>query len=744
MVAISLFVFTNFVEAKTPYKNHVLSFGTWEIVNSPTTTPLQGLSMLSATNGWIVGANPFTGFSSDSTILKWNGTSWDSTSSPSSNTLFSDIDMLSSTDGWLVGTCKIYHWDGNNWTQHSSPSCNYIESVDMVTTNDVWAVGYGAILHWNGNNWAVAYTPSNPWLTDIDMLSSTDGWAVGFSGTLYHWNGSSWTQIPSPTSNQLNAIKMISPTDGWAVGGSGTILHYNGSNWSLVTSPTTESLNDIDMVSSSDGWIVGNEILHWNGSNWSLSSNPTSQSLSAIDLVSSTEGWAIGWDGVILRLVKENNSILSEARADLGMPYNTNRGCSSPYNGCGGPFHGFYKGVCTDLVLDSYNAGISFNIQNNLHQDYLLHRERYRYASARNAEDMYRYFVHNQIFLLHSQSYQEGDIAFFDWDGNGIINHVLIISEVDSNYRPVKMIDASGVIPGINTTGIAFEHNWSNYYEQRVQGHARLGTMDSNKTKDTEPIQYFRVLVNTDAVDIRLFDSNGKSISEIYDENLVASNNEDFIPYIPGAAFTDNDTQKEIIVTQPLLNTSHYSLTIQGQADTPYTIYMETLEDTTITDSIEYVQSISANERQTINIELLQDGGQIKFNSQSPKTSPTFVLPDSLTLTGLIDTTIKTNFAFSKMGRDESSDKVSISVSDISTQYGITIPSSRLSITPNIFDLPTGTEKIISIEIDSSDLESGDYLGAITLMIENEPTLRIPFMVEIQNYEIYLPAIIRN
>ena len=43
--------------------------------------------------------------------------------------------------------------------------------------------------------------------------------------------------------------------------------------------------------------------------------------------------------------------IVSEARLDIGMPYNVNRGCTSPYSGCGGPYHGFYAGVCTDLCI---------------------------------------------------------------------------------------------------------------------------------------------------------------------------------------------------------------------------------------------------------------------------------------------------------------------------------------------------------------------------------------------------------
>ncbi|MCB0309577.1 MAG: hypothetical protein KDD48_09420, partial [Bdellovibrionales bacterium] len=87
-------------------------------------------------------------------------------------------------------------------------------------------------------------------------------------------------------------------------------------------------------------------------------------------------------------ILKNFGPIVGEARLDIGMPYDINRGCSSPYVGCSGPFHGFYAGECTDLAMDAYNAGATFNIQNHLYQDHLANPGRYRYGTARNSEDM--------------------------------------------------------------------------------------------------------------------------------------------------------------------------------------------------------------------------------------------------------------------------------------------------------------------------------------------------------------------
>ncbi|NIW46927.1 MAG: hypothetical protein GWN30_19895, partial [Gammaproteobacteria bacterium] len=36
--------------------------------------------------------------------------------------------------------------------------------------------------------------------------------------------------------------------------------------------------------------------------------------------------------------------VIEEARLDIGMPYSFDRGCSSPFDPCGGPYHGFFTG----------------------------------------------------------------------------------------------------------------------------------------------------------------------------------------------------------------------------------------------------------------------------------------------------------------------------------------------------------------------------------------------------------------
>jgi hypothetical protein len=257
------------------------------------------------------------------------------------------------------------------------------------------------------------------------------------------------------------------------------------------------------------------------------------------------------------------SSIVTHARLDIGMPYNTDRGCQTPYTGCGGPYHGFYAGVCTDLAMDAYKSGAPFSIQDALHQDHLAHPGRYQYGTARWVEDMRRYFRYNQPILPHDQPYQIGDIAFFDW------SHVGIISEVDTDGRPLRLVHATGVC-SVNPSGLAFEQDWNSYYDQHTQGHGRLDGLNSLATSSDETLQILCVSLNSPSVALYLRDANGKSTSDTYDENLVASNVEAFVPYVPGGTYSDLGAERVITVTQPISNTTQYYVELKGQASATY------------------------------------------------------------------------------------------------------------------------------------------------------------------------------
>ena len=187
----------------------------------------------------------------------------------------------------------------------------------------------------------------------------------------------------------------------------------------------------------------------------------------------------IAWNLSVIRDVagylftaSPQEKLLEEARLDIGMPYSFDRGCNTPDEGCGGPYHGFTAGYCTDLVLDAYTFGLEFDIDYALEQDAYAHPDHfYRWRDARDAHDMWRYFHFSGQMLPAEADFLPGDVVFFDWSGDGEIDHVALVGEVEFG-RPVTLVDATGVTEQ-NPTGLAAELDWLPFHTNTFRGHAR-------------------------------------------------------------------------------------------------------------------------------------------------------------------------------------------------------------------------------------------------------------------------------
>lgn len=247
----------------------------WQAVDSPVPSEIMFVAMKSENDGWAIGWNSAT---STSDILHWNGSSWGAVANPSGTKYLSSISMVSATDGWIVGSPgAALHWNGAVWQEASAsiPITYNLADIAMVSPNDGWAVGswgdpwsgFGeALTHWNGSSWQVVALGLKSGLRAVDMASPNDGWASAGGGTgMLHWNGVAWQEVNSPAGLQdFNDIYMVSSTDGWAVSWRGTVAHWDGSSWSEVQSPTGKGLESVSMVSSDEGWAVGGgAILHF-------------------------------------------------------------------------------------------------------------------------------------------------------------------------------------------------------------------------------------------------------------------------------------------------------------------------------------------------------------------------------------------------------------------------------------------------------------------------------------------------
>jgi Carbohydrate binding domain len=445
---------------------------------------------------------------------------------------------------------------------------------------------------------------------------------------------------------------------------------------------------------------------------------------------------------------EQTDGIVDEARKDIGMPYPDSpyhRGCPSDYVGCGGLYHGFYLGVCSDLVMDSYNAGVPFNIQNSLYQDNLSYPGRYRWGSARNADDMRRYFIYNQQFLPHSQAYQAGDIAFFSWNGGPLTDHVLIISQVDANGRPLSMVDASGTASW-NPSGRAFEHNWSSYYDQHVQGHGRLASsgLRPAHTPSAETLQVLTITVDSLSVALSLKDSNGKSTSSTYDESLVASNNDAFIPYIPGGTYANLGTSQVISVTQPLSNTTQYIAQVLGNANTLYHLTIQTLQNGGLTAASTFAQAISNGETQGIPLQVSAPGGVITFSALSSASLPNVnITPSPIQMSGLASSLANTSVTVNETSNRQALNGAVASIGTLMDQSGQTIPGTLFTVTPSSFNIAAGGSQNVQLQINLTNISPGVYLGNLMITSANGGVQSVPLSLKVEAFTINLPLILR-
>jgi hypothetical protein len=257
---------------------------------------LKAVSAVSASDAWAVGYYLDSAGDAETLALQWNGTKWAEVTTPnpsgaSALNVLNGVSTVSTSDAWAVGAYYnstsqdvplSLHWNGTKWVEVSSPSVTgsigtYLSGVDARTGSDIWAVGTGVtltkneslVLHSAGTSWTKDTTP-NPGGSDGDTLvyavsanAASDAWAVGdytpsetVSATLaLQWNGTKWAQVTTPNpggttvnsgdTNILKAVSAPAASDAWAVGYLSTsggpnqtlILHWTGTSWARVTSP---------------------------------------------------------------------------------------------------------------------------------------------------------------------------------------------------------------------------------------------------------------------------------------------------------------------------------------------------------------------------------------------------------------------------------------------------------------------------------------------------------------------------
>ena len=175
----------------------------WTKITSPIISNTLSFTAISATSSndvWVIG---FSGI-----LLHYDGTTWKNITpnildAEAGSTNLLSISMLSATNGWIVGNIPnsseglILHYDGGQWQEIQNTLIDKnLQNIFMFSPTDGWAVGdAGALMHYTNSTWTQvknATDISNVLLSSVSFTSSHDGWAVGGLGTILHYQNSTW------------------------------------------------------------------------------------------------------------------------------------------------------------------------------------------------------------------------------------------------------------------------------------------------------------------------------------------------------------------------------------------------------------------------------------------------------------------------------------------------------------------------------------------------------------------------
>lgn len=135
--------------------------GRWVKQPSPPSMPLNSVMFISQNEGWAVGneykQNEYKAYEHDGVAFHYLNGNWSVVSIPGIENLHS-VYMLSAADGWAVGADRknsgaILHLINGQWQPVATPKVGELLSIAMVSANEGWAVGNGVILHYQNGTW---------------------------------------------------------------------------------------------------------------------------------------------------------------------------------------------------------------------------------------------------------------------------------------------------------------------------------------------------------------------------------------------------------------------------------------------------------------------------------------------------------------------------------------------------------------------------------------------------------------
>lgn len=126
------------------------------------------------------------------------------------------VSVLTPTDVWIVGAERtVLHFDGATWSKVELPipAAVTLRAVHATSASDVWIVGDGgARAHFDGQAWNTTHDPADKPLRAVWALGPGYAVAGGDAGGLEVWNGKTWANIQTPLAGTTESIRAIRGT----------------------------------------------------------------------------------------------------------------------------------------------------------------------------------------------------------------------------------------------------------------------------------------------------------------------------------------------------------------------------------------------------------------------------------------------------------------------------------------------------------------------------------------------------
>jgi hypothetical protein len=298
----------------------------WRIAYRSSSGILFGVTALSRTNAWAVGAQ---------VILHWQGTRWQPVKVPgiTSRYLPTAVAASSPNNVWIFGQGatqpgEAHVWNGKAWQTLSLPDSFALRSAAVFSPSNVWSLSAGAtdfcpslpsrlrtcLFHWNGQSWnetemagrttvGFASAGSHAWyLTTSSMNPAGDSSLLA----VYETTGSGLRRIPGPNVTLGSEIGLAAAPNGqlWVSGrmprGSQppVLFHWTGAKWVRIAVPGAfDSFYAEPLVFDGKTGVWYSPFAHWTGTRW-INTN-TSPVLNAdadpFDAMTAIPGSASAW-----------------------------------------------------------------------------------------------------------------------------------------------------------------------------------------------------------------------------------------------------------------------------------------------------------------------------------------------------------------------------------------------------------------------------------------------------------------